>query len=60
MNTHNKEQKRIRKYTGIGGGAGMIFGGLVGLLIGNPIVFAGGGTVLGIAIGTAFEQRTNE
>lgn len=29
---------------------GLVFGGLVGLQIGNPMVFAGGGMILGIAV----------
>ena len=32
--------------------------GLVGLLIGNPIIFAGGTMVLGFAIGSALDKRS--
>jgi uncharacterized membrane protein len=45
------------KFTGIGLAIGLVFGGLVGILIGNPIIFAGGGMVLGYAIGTTFDKR---
>jgi hypothetical protein len=36
---------------------GLVLGGLVGLLIDNMIIFAGGGMILGLAIGTAIESR---
>jgi len=39
---------------------GLLFGGLVGSFIGNPIVFAGGGMVLGLSIGIALEKRRSE
>lgn len=45
------------KFTGIGLAVGLVFGGLVGILIGNPIIFAGGGMVLGYAIGSALDKR---
>jgi hypothetical protein len=45
------------KFTGLGLAIGLVFGGLVGILIGNPIIFAGGGMVLGFAIGTALDRR---
>jgi hypothetical protein len=47
-------------YKALGMGIGLIFGGLVGLLIDNLIVFAGGGMVIGLAIGTALDSRTNK
>ena len=45
------------KFTGLGLAIGLVFGWLVGTLIGNPIVFAGGGMVLGFAIGSALDRR---
>jgi hypothetical protein len=36
----------------------LIFGGLVGLLIDNLIIFAGGGMLLGLAIGAALDNRS--
>lgn len=42
---------------GLGMAIGLIFGGLVGLLIGNPIIFTGGGLVLGLALGAALDNR---
>jgi hypothetical protein len=35
-------------------------GGIVGLIIGNMVIFAGGGLVLGLAIGYAWDQRIRE
>lgn len=46
------------KFTGIGMAIGLVFGGLVGLLIGNPMVFAGGTMVIGFAIGAALDKRS--
>ncbi len=56
MNNQNKESNRSIKFAGLGTAIGLVFGGLVGVLIGNPMVFAGGGMVLGLAIGTTFDQ----
>jgi hypothetical protein len=36
---------------------GLVVGGLVGLLTDNLAISAGGGMVLGLAIGAALEQR---
>jgi uncharacterized membrane protein len=44
-------------YTGLGAALGLVLGGLVGVLIGNPIIFAGGGMVLGVAVGSALARR---
>ena len=54
--TTNNPQKKI-SYTALGMAIGLILGGLVGLLIDNMIIFAGGGMVLGLAIGTALDNR---
>jgi hypothetical protein len=35
---------------------GLVLGGLVGFVVGNPIIFAGGGLVLGLAFGSALEN----
>jgi hypothetical protein len=56
----NKSKQRSSTnitYTGLGMAIGLLFGGFVGLMIGNLIIFAGGGMVLGLAIGTALDQR---
>ena len=53
MNNHNQESSQRKKFAGYGTAVGLVFGGLVGLLIGNPMVFAGGGMVLGLAIGNS-------
>ena len=44
-------------FTGYGAALGLVLGGLVGFLIGNPIIFTGGGMVLGVAIGAALDRR---
>jgi hypothetical protein len=55
----NNTKFRI-SYKALGMSIGLIFGGLVGLLIDNMIIFAGGGMVIGLAIGTALDSRTNK
>jgi len=57
MNNQNKESNRSMRISGVGAALGLVFGGLVGVLIDNPIIFAGGGMVLGVAIGAAFDRR---
>ncbi|HEY46707.1 MAG TPA: glycine zipper family protein [Anaerolineae bacterium] len=42
-------------YKGIGMAIGLIMGGCIGLLIGNVVIFAGGGMVVGLAIGAALD-----
>ena len=54
---YKRESDQSVKFAGLGAAVGLVFGGLVGLLIGNPVVFAGGGMILGIAVGTALDQR---
>jgi hypothetical protein len=36
---------------------GLVFGGFLGLILDNLVLFSGGGMVLGLAIGTALEKR---
>ena len=45
-----------KAYTAYGLAIGLVLGGLVGLLVGNLIIFAGGGLVLGLAIGSALDK----
>jgi hypothetical protein len=52
-------QKKI-SYTALGLAIGLILGGIVGMAIDNMIIFAGGGLVLGLAIGTALDSRRQE
>lgn len=47
-------------YTALGLAAGLILGGIVGLIIGNLIILAGGGLVLGLAIGYALDHRIRD
>lgn len=51
--------KRI-SYKALGLAIGLILGGIVGLLINNLVIFAGGGLVLGLAIGSALDNRRLE
>ena len=59
MSTNHNTQRRI-SYTALGLSIGLILGGIVGLAIDNSIVFAGGGLVLGLTIGSAFDSRRKE
>jgi hypothetical protein len=56
MSTNHKTQKRISS-TALGMSIGLIIGGIVGLIIDNMLIFAGGGLVLGLAIGSALDSR---
>jgi uncharacterized membrane protein len=56
---HNEKTKVQISYKALGMGIGLLFGGLIGLLMDNMIIFAGGGMVLGLAIGTALDQRSS-
>lgn len=53
--SHNTS-KSERSYKTVGLALGLVLGGLIGWLIGNPIIFAGGGLVLGLAIGSAVDN----
>ena len=58
MSYRNTNSPRKIKFTGVGAAIGLVLGGLVGYLTGNPMVFAGGAMVLGIAIGATLDQRS--
>lgn len=56
------QEKEVKKssrisYTAGGMAIGLIFGGILGLLIDNLAFSAGGGMILGLAIGLALEKR---
>ena len=57
MSTDNNPKLEV-SYKALGLALGLVFGGVIGWLIGNPIIFSGGGLVLGLAIGTALDQRS--
>ncbi len=57
MANHDTSQRKI-SYTALGLAIGLVFGGVVGLVIGNMVIFAGGGLVLGLAIGSALDNRS--
>lgn len=60
MSAKNNQSQFKISYTALGLAIGLILGGIVGLIIDNMIVFAGGGMVLGLAIGTALDNRRQE
>ena len=60
MNSQKKNTSRNLKFAGLGAAIGLVFGGLIGTLIGNPFAFAGGTMVLGLAIGAAIDRRREE
>jgi len=59
MYKNNNSQRRI-SYTALAMSIGLILGGIAGLIIDNMIIFAGGGLVLGLAIGYALDNRRLE
>lgn len=61
MNKQNFQKPSQRnRFAGLGMAIGLVFGGLIGFLIGNPIIFAGGTMVLGFAIGAALDRRRRD
>ena len=54
---NNQAAKNGMSYIGVCLALGLVFGGIIGLVIGNLIIFAGGGLVLGLAIGSALDNR---
>ena len=36
---------------------GLVFGGFLGIILDNLVLFSGGGMILGFALGTALEKR---
>ena len=59
MSQNNESQRKI-SFTALGPAIGLVLGGIVGLAIDNMIIFAGGGLVLGLAIGSALDSRRLE
>ena len=58
MSKNNINPTPIRiTYKGIGMALGLILGGLVGFALGSPIIFAGGGMIVGLALGATLDQR---
>ena len=53
----NKKSSRSWTYTGVGMAIGLILGGLIGLTLDNIPVFAGGGMIVGFALGYALDNR---
>lgn len=59
MSKNNNSQRKI-SFTALGLAIGLVLGGIVGLAIDNMIIFAGGGLVLDLAIGSALDSRRLE
>lgn len=60
MDNQDATKKKISpSIVGAGMALGLVFGGLLGLIVDNLVVFAGGGMVLGLAMGTAIQSRRN-
>ena len=57
MISSNNEKKINVGTMGATMALGLVLGGLVGILIDNMIIFAGGGMILGLAVGTALESK---
>lgn len=58
MSKNQKDQSKIQNtYKTLGLGIGLVVGGLIGILVDNMIIFAGGGMVLGFAIGTYLDNQ---
>jgi uncharacterized membrane protein len=51
-----KEKTRV-SVLGVGMALGLVFGGILGLILDNLVIYAGGGMILGLAIATAIESR---
>ena len=60
MENNNKTTSRRMTYASRGLAIGLVFGGLLGILTGNPVIFTGGSMVLGFAIGSALDNRDKE
>jgi hypothetical protein len=56
MSQSNTAQKGI-SFTALCLSTGLVLGGIIGLISGNMILSAGGGLVLGLAIGYALDHR---
>jgi hypothetical protein len=57
--SQEENTKRTANYTivGAGMGIGLVLGGILGLLIDNLAFSAGGGMILGLAVGLALERK---
>jgi hypothetical protein len=57
--TESKESKDRAGYSrmGVFMALGLVFGGFLGIILDNLVLFSGGGMVLGLALGTALEKR---
>jgi len=60
MSQNTNGTSRNISYTALGMALGLVLGGLVGILIDNMIIFAGGGMVVGLAAGAALDNRTRD
>jgi hypothetical protein len=56
MSTQNHRLVRIGSI-GAYQALGLVLGGLFGIVVGNMIIFAGGGMIIGLAVGLALEKK---
>ena len=57
MSQNPTPNRRPLTYTAIGTSVGLLFGAILGLIADNLTLFAGGGLVLGFALGSALDAR---
>jgi hypothetical protein len=58
MENQGETKKKTRvSVLGVGMALGLVFGGILGLILDNLVIYAGGGMILGLAIATAIESR---
>ena len=55
--SENNQSRSSVSYKNVGLAIGLVFGGVIGWIIGDPFVYAGGCMVLGFAIGAALDAR---
>ena len=54
--SQNSTQPKI-SFTALGMAIGLVIGGIIGLLIDSTVISAGGGMILGLAVGAALDNR---
>jgi len=55
--SNNETHPKNISWTALSLAVGLILGGILGFVVDNLILFAGGGLVLGLAIGNALDNR---
>jgi hypothetical protein len=60
MSESSSNQSSTNSYKVLGLVIGLITGGFLGLFIGNVVIFAGGGMLIGLAVGVALDEQDAE